>query len=94
MLVLPTLKSSFTQINLNHFQRDSDAQTQSAQLNHTAVQSESSLQDINTIVLVANASLFNFRTELPIYTDRAQNEFTTTAHFRVSLAKMGLKRLI
>ena len=93
-VLLPFLKPYSTQVDRSFFQRENGSQTNPVQTKQAVVQCDSALQDINTIVLVANASLFNFRTEMPIYTDTIEREFTTTAHLKKSLAKMGLKKLI
>lgn len=55
-------------------------------------QYENSLSDLNTIVLIANASLYNFRIELPIYTDSEDIEIATIDDFWNCLKALGLKK--
>lgn len=58
------------------------------------VQSETFFSDLNTIVLIANASLFNLRIEMPIYTNESQAEIAKVLDFKAALNKMGLKRFV
>jgi hypothetical protein len=45
-------------------------------------------------VLIANASLFNLRIEMPIYTNESQAEIAKVSDFKAALSKMGLKRFV
>lgn len=57
-------------------------------------QYEDALTDLNTIVLVANASLYNLRVELPIYTTEDDIEVATVDSFWNCLKELGLKKFI
>lgn len=58
-----------------------------------STQYETSLQDLSTIVTVANAAMYNFRVELPIYTDEQDREVAKADEFLACLKTLGLKKL-
>lgn len=49
---------------------------------------------MNTIVLIANASLFNIRVEMPIYTLEKDIEVCKFKDFYHVLQRLGLKKFI
>ena len=58
------------------------------------MQYESSFDDLNTIVLIANACMYNFRLEMPIYTDSAGVEVAKVDDFHYCILKLGLMKYV
>lgn len=57
----------------------------SASIHSVETQSEQALADLYTLVLIANASLYNFRIEMPIYTTASDVEIATVDSFHTCL---------
>ena len=58
------------------------------------MQYESLFNDLNTIVMIANACMYNFRLEMPIYTDSTGVEVVKVDDFHNCMTKLGLKKYV